>query len=67
MKVVALWVPEETTYIKLGKIYRVDDVVHYGVVGTINTGSCDDDGIAHIIVNGEKCAHLNAPWLIINE
>lgn len=66
MKVVALWVPEDTNYIQLGKIYQVVDVVHHGVIGIINTGPCDDD-MANIIVNGEKCAHLNAPWLIINE
>jgi len=66
MKVVALWVPEETTYIQLGKLYEVIDVKMDGAIGLINVGSCDDD-IASIIVNGTSCAHLNAPWLIINE
>jgi len=65
-RVVALWVPEKTTYIQLGKLYEVIDVKMDGVIGIINTGPCDDD-IASIIINGKTCAHLKAPWLIINE
>ena len=64
-KVVALWVPEDVAYIELGKLYEVIDVKN-GYLGIINTGPCDDD-IANIIIDGKTCAHLNAPWLIINE